>query len=472
MFAPGVSQVVHDFHVNSVELSSFVVSVYLLGYCFGPLLIAPVSEIVGRRVVYNSCNFLYVVFTITCAVAPNMGSLTFFRFLAGFAGSCPLTIGAGSIADMYVQEHRGGAMAAWALGPLIGPVAGPVAGGYLSQAKGWRWTFWVLAMASGLIFVLSLFTIRESYAPTLLAAKTKKLQKETGNQNLRSVYDTGRKPMDLFMFSIVRPTKMLFLSPIVFLLSLYVGIIYGYLYLLFTTISAVFEGQYGWSQGSVGLSYLGIGIGSFIGLFILGGTSDKLLHHLAVKKGGMKPEYRLPPMIPGSVFVPISLFIYGWSAYYKTHWIVPIIGTSFLGIGMLISFVSFPIPTGGSSPMVIPFSSFLFAILLTRYPPMLDGRQHLSCRCLHHLCCFCHGCQHRVPITSRCTPPSRRPQNVRATRPWLGELPAWLHFLGHVPAANPLLHIWRAYPNQQAVPSGLLIREHASWANSICNLFI
>ncbi|KAF7718170.1 MFS-type Multidrug transporter [Penicillium ucsense] len=340
MFAPGVSGVVHDFNVKSVELSSFVVSVYLVGYCFGPLLIAPVSEIVGRRIVYNCCNFLYVVFTITCAVAPDIGSLTFFRFLAGFAGSCPLTIGAGSIADMFVQEHRGGAMAAWALGPLVGPVVGPVAGGYLSQAKGWRWTFWVLAMASGFIFVLSLFTIRESYAPTLLAAKTKKLRKETGNENLRSVYDTGRKPMDLFMFSIVRPTKMLFMSPIVFLLSLYVGIIYGYLYLLFTTISAVFEGQYGWSQGSVGLSYLGIGIGSFIGLFILGATSDRLLHYLAEKKGGMKPEYRLPPMIPGSFFVPISLFFYGWSAYYKTHWIVPIIGTSFLGIGMLISFMT------------------------------------------------------------------------------------------------------------------------------------
>jgi MFS family permease len=239
------------------------------------------------------------------------------------------------------------------MGPLIGPVVGPVAGGYLAQAKGWRWTFWVLAMASGLVFVISVFTIRESYAPTLLAAKTKKLRKETGNQNLRSALDTGRSPMDLFLFSIVRPTKMLFMSPIVFLLSLYVGVIYGYLYLLFTTISSVFEGQYGWSQGSVGLSYLGIGIGSFFGLFLLGATSDRLLNHLAEKHGERKPEYRLPPMIPGSFFVPVSLFIYGWTAYYKTHWIVPIIGTAFLGVGMLISFVS----------LQVLFFSVLFHIL-------------------------------------------------------------------------------------------------------------
>lgn len=158
--------------------------------------------------------------------------------------------------------------------------------------------------------------------------------------NLRSALDTGRSPRDLFVFSIVRPTKMLFLSPIVFLLSLYVGVIYGYLYLLFTTISSVFEDQYGFSQGSVGLSYLGIGIGSIIGLMVLGATSDRLLKYLTAKNGVSKPEYRLPPMIPGSLFVPASLFMYGWTAYYKTHWIVPIIGTSFLGVGMLISFVS------------------------------------------------------------------------------------------------------------------------------------
>ncbi|KOS46762.1 hypothetical protein ACN38_g2245 [Penicillium nordicum] len=339
MFAPGVGQLVKDFNVTSTELASFVVSVYLLGYCFGPLLIAPLSELYGRQYLYHVCNILYVIWTIACAFAPDMGSLVVFRFLAGFAGSCPLTIGAGSIADMFVQEQRGGAMAAWALGPLIGPVVGPVAGAYLAQAKGWRWSFYVLAMAGGAITASSLITIRESYAPTILSRKTNKLQKETGNMNLRSALDTGRTPKELFLYSIVRPTKMLFLSPIVFLLSLYVGVIYGYLYLLFTTITSVFEEQYNFSQGPVGLTYLGLGVGSLIGLCILGVTSDRLLNYLSVKNGQKKPEYRLPPMIPGAVFVPISLFIYGWTAYYKTHWIVPIIGTSFLGAGMMITFM-------------------------------------------------------------------------------------------------------------------------------------
>ncbi|KAH8703333.1 putative MFS multidrug transporter [Talaromyces proteolyticus] len=340
MFAPGVPDVMQDFKSDNIYLASFVVSVYLLGYCFGPLLIAPLSEMYGRTPLYNACNILYTIFSVACAVAPNMGGLIIFRFFAGLAGSCPLTLGAGSLADMIPKERRGAAMAAWALGPLLGPVIGPVAGGYLTQAKGWRWTFWVLAIAGGAVSVISLIFMRESYAYVLLDRKAKRLRKETGNENLRSVLDTGRSPKDLFIFSIVRPTKMLFLSPIVFLLSLYVAIIYGYLYLLFTTMTDVFEGQYGFSQGSVGLAYLGIGCGSIIGLFVCGMVSDRLLQYLTKKNGGVaKPEYRLPPMFITAWTVPLALFWYGWTAEKHVHWILPILGTACLGVGMLMAFM-------------------------------------------------------------------------------------------------------------------------------------
>ncbi|KAL3707061.1 hypothetical protein TMatcc_008074 [Talaromyces marneffei ATCC 18224] len=341
MFAPGVPNVMREFHSSNESLAAFIVSVYLLGYCFGPLVIAPLSEMYGRQPLYTACNLLYTIFNVACALAPDMGSLSVFRFFAGVAGSCPLTIGAGSLADMIPQNKRGAAMAIWAMGPLFGPVIGPVAGGYLTEAKGWRWTFWVLAIAGGAVTISSLFTMRESYAYVLLDRKAKRLRKETGNSNLRSVLDTGRSSKELFMFSIVRPTKMLFLSPIVFLLSLYTAVIYGYLYLLFTTMTTVFETQYGFSQGSVGLAYLGIGVGSFMGLFVLGAISDRLQQRLTASNDGVaKPEYRLPPMFFGSWLIPLALFWYGWTTERQDPWIVPIIGTAFLGMGMMIAFMA------------------------------------------------------------------------------------------------------------------------------------
>lgn len=152
MFAPGVAEVMSEFHITDIQLGSFVVSVYLLGYAFGPLILAPLSELYGRLVVYHTCNLLFVLMTVTCALSRNMNMLIAFRFLAGTFGSCPLTIGGGSIADMVIQEKRGGVMAIWALGPLMGPVIGPVAGGYVTQSIGWRWTFWIIAIVVSLIY--------------------------------------------------------------------------------------------------------------------------------------------------------------------------------------------------------------------------------------------------------------------------------------------------------------------------------
>jgi hypothetical protein len=68
--------------------------------------------------------------------------------------------------------------------------------------------------------------MRESYAPAILERKAKRLRKSTGNPNLRSKLDSGLTAKDLFLFSIVRPSKMILFSPTVFFLSLYVAVTY------------------------------------------------------------------------------------------------------------------------------------------------------------------------------------------------------------------------------------------------------
>jgi multidrug resistance protein len=287
---------------------------------------------------------MFVIFNVACALSSNLNMLIGFRLLAGIFGSAPLTNGGGTIADLVRQEHRGAVMSTFAMGPLLGPVIGPIAGGYLTQAKGWRWVFWVLAIVSGFFTTLSFIFMRETYAVTLLERKAKRLQKETGNPNLRSKLDLGLGPRELFWRSIMRPAKMLLFSPIVLSMSIYVGIIYGYLYLFFTTFTGVFEGQYGFSSGSVGLTYLGLGTGSLLGLGLAGFSSDRILKAKTKPNadgtpGEMKPEYRLPPMVYAATLIPAGLFIYGWTAYYRVQYIVPIFGTCLIGIGNLAVFM-------------------------------------------------------------------------------------------------------------------------------------
>ena len=82
-FAPGVPEVMAEFHSTNDMLAGFMVSVYVLGFAFGPLIIAPLSEMYGRLPLYHSCNFLFIIFTIAAAVASNMGMFITFRFFMG-----------------------------------------------------------------------------------------------------------------------------------------------------------------------------------------------------------------------------------------------------------------------------------------------------------------------------------------------------------------------------------------------------
>ncbi|KAF3053552.1 hypothetical protein E8E11_011702 [Didymella keratinophila] len=229
-------------------------------------------------------------------------------------------------------------MSVWMMGPTIGPCVGPIIGGFLTVAKGWRWNFWFVAIVAGAFFIMSLVLMSETSAPVILECKARRLRKETGNDRLRSKLDSGLAPKALFKFSIVRPAKMLTRSTICFAISLYVAITYTYLYILFTTFTAVFTNQYHWHGGITGLSFLGLGVGSLIGqaLYIRLGNRT-VSKHIAL--GDFKPEMRLQIMCIGGFFLPIGLLIYGWSANFQTHYMVPLFGTGIIGFGLLMTFM-------------------------------------------------------------------------------------------------------------------------------------
>lgn len=134
---------------------------------------------------------------------------------------------------------------------------------------------------------------------------------------------------------------MLVFSPILFLMALYMAVIYGDLYVLITGMSYVFSVQYGFGPGSVGLTFLGIGVGSLIALVLTAVLLDRMGQALAKRNGEeMIPGHRLPLGVLGGVLVPVGLFWFGWTADKQTHYILPIIGGGWLGLGTVLAMVS------------------------------------------------------------------------------------------------------------------------------------
>ncbi|KAG9249800.1 CefM protein [Emericellopsis atlantica] len=337
--APGVSQAVLEFDQDSDILGPFVVSVYNVGLALGPLLVAPMSELHGRLIPYHVTNVLFTLFTVGCAASPTLGTLILFRLLAGMEASAVLTVGGATVGDLFIQEERGRAMAAWTFGPLMGPAIGPVLGGTVTELKGWRWVFWIVAIQGAATTLLFFIVVPETYPPVILQRKVNRLRRETGNNSLKSSLSDDLSQRERILRCIRRPFILLFRSPIVLLFSIFIAIVYSYQFLLFVTIPTVFGEIYDFSIGEIGLAYLGIAIGLLIGNMIFGFASDRLLSRMSQGKSP-KPEFRLPLMIPAALCIPACLFMYGWTVLYKVHWIVPICATSLLGVGLNLSLMS------------------------------------------------------------------------------------------------------------------------------------
>lgn len=105
-----------------------------------------------------------------------------------------------------------------------------------------------------------------------------------------------------------------------------------------TTITEVFERVYGFSKGSAGLTFIGLGVGCVVGVFFCKATLDIWVKR-HMRDGQIKPEQRLPPVIFGGLILPVSLFMYGWTIEAHTQWMAPIIATAILSLGLVTTLI-------------------------------------------------------------------------------------------------------------------------------------
>lgn len=342
MMAPALPDIANFYNSSSETMIAMTLTIFLLAYATGPLVASPLTEVLGRRWVLHVSNVLFLLFNLACAYAPDVGTLIAFRFLAGLGGSTPIAVGAGVIGDMFSEQERATAMAIFTLGPLIGPSVGPVAGGFIAQTIGFQWIFKVIAIFSGLGAVIGTLALEETYAPIIQIKRAQRYIKETGQKSyehdilLEAHKDFGH----VLAVNMTRPFVLLFRSFVCFILSLYMGLMYGYYYLMFATFPTLFKETYGFSTGISGLAYLGPGIGFVFSTLYGAYVGDGLYKRLCARNGGVaKPEFRIPALILASFVVPVGLFWYGWSSQAKAHWIVPIIGAGVFSFAMMGTFL-------------------------------------------------------------------------------------------------------------------------------------
>ena len=339
----GIQQIMREFSVSQ-EVVTLGLSLFVLGFALGPLLWAPFSELYGRQIVFAGTYTAFMAFNAGVAGAPNISGLLILRFFAAAFGSSPLTNAGGVIADLFTANERGLAMSIFSAAPFMGPVLGPIIGGFLGMAEGWRWVNGLMAIWAGVLLVVTVCLVPETYPPVLLRKRAEKLSKLSGKvYRSRTDIDQGKISLgEAFATGLKRPWILLFCEPIVLLLSLYHAIIYGILYMLFGAFPIVYRSGRGWNEGVGGLPFVAVAIGvvTAIAYVILVDNKQYMKKVQASGVGFAAPEARLPMCIIGGIALPIGLFWFAWTNGPSVHWAVSVVAAIPFGFGMVLIFLS------------------------------------------------------------------------------------------------------------------------------------
>ncbi|KAK6367364.1 hypothetical protein LTS17_010290 [Exophiala oligosperma] len=330
---------------SSRIVATLGLSLFVVGLGLSPMLLGPLSEFYGRRPIYILAFAFFTIWLIPCAVAQNIQTMLIARFFNGFSGAAFLSVAGGSVGDLFKKEKLQAPMTVYSASPFTGPCLGPIIGGFINYYTSWRWTYYMLLIWAGVVTMLIIFSVPETYAPVLLRNKARKRRSDTGDQSWHANIEIMQGSIcRTILTSLWRPFMLLFLDPMCFCLCLFSAILLGVLYLFFGAFALVFEGVYGFNLWQVGLSFLGILVGMLIAVGTLPIWHHLYLHQVAkhqkqTGEANPMPEFRLPSSVIGSWFCVIGLFWFGWTIYPSIHWIVPVIGTAFFGFGVILPYV-------------------------------------------------------------------------------------------------------------------------------------
>ncbi|KAK1531569.1 MFS transporter [Colletotrichum paranaense] len=312
-------------------------SLFMLGFAVGPIIFGPLSERYGRKRPLMVGYVTFALLQLPAASAQSLYTIFVFRFLQGVFGAAPSAILSGTLADIWTPKQRGFAMPCTGTFLMIGPVLGPMIGSVIvkSPLLGWRWIFNITAIFALTVAVVTYPALTETYSPILLERRAKRMRHMTRNWALRAKSEEQESNLnDIVEKCLSRPAKMLFLEPILLLMSTYISVVFGLMYIFFLAYPMSFERERHWDSTSAGLPLLAILLGTILGgALIIATVNTKLSPD---PKAGRPQENRLLLMMIGTVCLPVGMFWFAATSSPSTDPWPQIVAGVPIGIGIIL----------------------------------------------------------------------------------------------------------------------------------------
>ncbi|KAF6827086.1 MFS multidrug transporter [Colletotrichum musicola] len=301
VFSGYIVQVGREFHM-STDVSLLGVSLYVLGFAFGPMVWGPASELCGKGRPLWAGYIIFCVLQILSTASWSPASLLVSRFLQAVAGSSTLAIMSGMFVDFLTDPtSRGIATAVFSISVFCGPAAGPIVGSAVAARMGWRWAGWITLIASAAFgFVAYAVTPETSEAVILRRRARRKLA----------------------------------------IMTVYMSFVYGIIYLTLLLYPQAFVIVRGWSFVDSSMSFFGILAGVLIACVVLGLHSVYHVGPVFARTKKHVPERRLRPMMLGSLLLPPGIFWFSWTSSPEIPALAQAFSGVFIGSGSILTFMS------------------------------------------------------------------------------------------------------------------------------------
>lgn len=314
------------------------ITVFVAGFGWAPMILAPVSEVHGRYWVFVGSGVVFFVGTLGCAFTNNYIGMLFSRFVTGSGAAVYATLTGGVVSDLYTKEHRNTPMALYSLSIMIGTGLGPLVSGVVVDNLGWRWIFYLQAIAIGTTTAILFLFFGETRSNVLLHRKCHVLNKlQAATTNIRFQPATGENlelDISILWKSFAFPLRLLFTESVVFWFSLWASFAWAILYMQFSSIGIVFRTVYDFNSTQVGAVYASVIIGSIIST-LLAVVQEPITRFLLPKSMvGNSPERRLLSPCIQSILLPIGLFWFGWTSRSSISWISPTLAIGSITMGI------------------------------------------------------------------------------------------------------------------------------------------
>lgn len=226
------------------------------------------------------------------------------------------------------------------ISPAIGPILGTLCEIYL----GWRWTFWIVSIASVVLQCVCFFTVKETYKPVLERRASRKNEaqhddhKQARWQFVAAARDDLHAVRERIGTDLARPFKMLATHPVVVVIGLYNGVTYGLQNLVIASLQNLWTNRYNMSEIVASLNYITLAAGCVCGAQAARPLNKWVYEKLKTRdaEGQGRPEFRIPMITVGAVLVPASLLWYGWWAQALAFSLLPDLGTFVFAAGTVI----------------------------------------------------------------------------------------------------------------------------------------